>query len=57
METISEKWFDLIINEFDIRDSKEKCCDQYINESLYFRIKYLFFINNKKFQTEYKLII
>jgi len=32
METISEKWFDLIINEFDIRDNREQCNNYYINE-------------------------
>lgn len=32
METTSEKWFNIILNEFDIRDRKEKSCNQYINE-------------------------
>eukprot|EP00833_Pecoramyces_ruminatium_P016130 jgi/Orpsp1_1/1190162/evm.model.d7180000077101.1 len=32
MEVISEKWFNIIINELDIRDAREKCCYQSINE-------------------------
>jgi len=32
MGTISEKWLDIIINEFDIRDSREKSCIPLVNK-------------------------
>ncbi|ORX54205.1 WD40 repeat-like protein [Piromyces finnis] len=32
MEISSKKWFDHIINEFDIRDKKKNYCTEYINE-------------------------